>query len=623
MADSVRRGGLFRLTKRQLPPALSGVLAVLRLLPRVSAPLTVLLATLVLISSALPIAATVVAGLLVGSVPAAVRDGLDSPAGQHALTLLALVALLIVTERLLGPFQGSVASVLGRRVDRYLQERTMSAVGRPVGISHLEDPAVLDLIETARSVGMQGLRPGHAVAALASLLPSWALALGLAAILLAFRWWLGLGWLLLWPVLLYYLQREYLRVGETAYDQAAAVRRADYYRDLALRPAAAKEVRVWGLSSWLTGRYDAAWRAAMEPLWRARRPGRGVLWLSTGALVAANLSTFGLLAWAAVSGELSLGALAVYAQATIRASTFRAFDDDNMILANSTVAVPRVLALDRQLATLSVRGGQSMSAEMPREAIRFEGVEFRYPGLDRVVLSGLDLDLPVGGSLAIVGENGAGKTTLVKLICRLYEPTGGRIAVDGADLAELDPTEWHRRVAAIFQDFARYHMSARDNVAMGAPSLAGDMDTLRAAARRAGALELIESLPRGWDTVLSRAYEDGVDLSGGQWQRIALARAMFAVEGGARVLILDEPTASLDVRAEAELYDRFLEITQGLTTVLISHRFSTVRRADRIVVLEGGQVVELGSHDELMAEGGRYAAMFRVQAERFVEEVSR
>jgi ATP-binding cassette subfamily B protein len=219
-----------------------------------------------------------------------------------------------------------------------------------------------------------------------------------------------------------------------------------------------------------------------------------------------------------------------------------------------------------------------------------------------------------------VGENGAGKTTLVKLICRLYEPTGGRITVDGADLAELAPAEWHRRVAAIFQDFARYQLSARDNVSMGAPWLAGDMDKLRAAARRAGALDLIEALPRGWDTVLSRAYEGGVDLSGGQWQRIALARAMFAVEGGARVLILDEPTASLDVRAEAELYDRFLEITEGLTTVLISHRFSTVRRADRIVVLEGGRLVESGSHGELMEEGGRYAAMFRVQAERFVEE---
>jgi ATP-binding cassette subfamily B protein len=284
--------------------------------------------------------------------------------------------------------------------------------------------------------------------------------------------------------------------------------------------------------------------------------------------------------------------------------------------------VPRAFALERQLASLSAGKGKRVPEDMPREGMRFEAVEFRYPGLDRAVLSGLDLDIPAGRSLAIVGENGAGKTTLVKLICRLYEPTGGSIGVDGAALAEFDPIEWHGRVAAIFQDFARYHMSARDNVAMGAPGHAGNAEKLRAAASRAGALDLIESLPRGWDTVLSREYAGGVDLSGGQWQRIALARAMFAVEAGARVLILDEPTASLDVRAEAELYDRFLEITEGLTTILISHRFSTVRRADRIVVLEGGRVAEAGSHEELMSEGGRYAAMFRVQAERFVEGVS-
>ena len=623
MSEAVASRGRFRPWKRPRPPALSGVLAVLGLLPRVGARLTTLLAALVLVSSALPLVVTVIAGLLVGSVPAAVRGGLDSPKGRHALALLGLAALLIVVERLLGPFQAAVASVLGRRADRYLQERTMAAVGRPVGISHLEDPAVLDLIEGARGVGMQGLRPGDAVAALASLVPSWALSLGSAAILVTFRWWLGLLWLLMWPVLLYYLQREYLRVGEVGHGQAGAVRRADYYRDLALRPAAAKEVRVWGLAGWVGERYDAAWRGAMGPLWRARKPGRAVPGLSAAAVVAANLASFGLLAWATVRGDLALGALAVYTQATLAASSFRAFDNENMILSNAAVAVPRVLALDRRLAALSGSKGGGVPEHSPREAVGFEGVGFRYPGLDRAALSGLDLDMPAGRSLAIVGENGAGKTTLVKLLCRLYEPTDGRVSVDGADLSGLDPIGWRTRVAAIFQDFARYHLSARENVAMGAPQLAGDMGKLRAAARRAGALELIESLPRGWDTVLSREYEGGVDLSGGQWQRIALARAMFAVGGGAKVLILDEPTASLDVRAEAEIYDRFLEITRGLTTILISHRFSTVRRADRIVVLEGGRVVESGSHEELMAERGRYASMFRVQAERFAGGVSR
>ncbi len=338
-------------------------------------------------------------------------------------------------------------------------------------------------------------------------------------------------------------------------------------------------------------------------------------------VAAMNLTSFSLLAAAAARGEIALDALAIYIQATIGASFFRAFDDANMILANATVAVPRALALEQRLVA-PTSAGAPLAGDAPRDAIRFENVVFRYPGQEAAVLQGLDLTIPAGKSLAIVGLNGAGKTTLIKLLCRLYEPTGGRITVDDVDLARFDPVVWRRQVAAIFQDFTRYHLSVRDNVAAGALHHSEELTPLRAAAGRAGALELIESLPNGWDTVLSREYTGGVELSGGQWQRIALARALFAVEGGARLLILDEPTANLDVRAEAALYDRFLDLTAGLTTILISHRFSTVRRADHIVVLEGGQVVEAGSHAELMARDGRYAALFRVQAERFAEEGS-
>jgi ATP-binding cassette subfamily B protein len=217
----------------------------------------------------------------------------------------------------------------------------------------------------------------------------------------------------------------------------------------------------------------------------------------------------------------------------------------------------------------------------------------------------------------VVGENGAGKTTLVKLLARLYEPTGGRITVDGTDVRDLEPGAWQRRIAAIFQDFRKYHLAARDNVEFGAPHLAGDNDALERSAARAGVLDLIQSLESGWDTPLERQLTGGTDLSGGQWQRIALARALYAVEGGAGVLVLDEPTAALDVRTEAELYERFLELTAGLTTIVISHRFSTVRRADCIVVLEHGRVVERGTHDELVATGGRYASMFELQASRY------
>jgi ATP-binding cassette, subfamily B, bacterial len=614
-----------RLPWRHPPsPNLAGVFALLRLLPSISPIKTALLGVGVLATALLPIGVTVVTGLLVGAISATVRAGLDSPAGHRTLALLGTAAGLIVVSRLLGPFLAALAAIFARQVDRSLQERVMTAVVRPSGIAHLEDPEILDLIQNAQGVGTAMLPPGVAVSALANLLPSWLQALGSAVVLVAFHWWLALAWLVMWPVVVYYLQREYLRVGQAGYGMAGSVRRAEYYRTLALTPDAAKELRLWGMLDWLIGRFDAAWVAAMQPTWQARHPGRRVVWLSSGTVTVMNLASFGLLAWAASHGQLGLGALAVYTQAVLGANGYRAFDDANANLSVAAAAVPSMLRLERRLSETGplarpTRTPAHLPADSPRHRICFEGVSFRYVGRPDDALAGLDLTIPAGRSLAIVGANGAGKTTVVKLLCRLYGPTAGRITVDGVDLAEIDVLAWRRQVAAIFQDFTQYHLSARENLILGAPRLAGDEERLHRAAQKAGALDLIEALPQGWETVLSRQYAGGVDLSGGQWQRIALARALFAVEAGARVLILDEPTASLDVRAEAELYDRFLEITAGLTTILISHRFSTVRRADEIVVLADGRVVERGPHDELVALGGRYAEMFALQAARFAE----
>ncbi len=227
------------------------------------------------------------------------------------------------------------------------------------------------------------------------------------------------------------------------------------------------------------------------------------------------------------------------------------------------------------------------------------------------MLDGVDLDIPAGSSLAIVGQNGAGKTTLAKLLCRLYDPQGGAIEADGVPLTELAIDEWRRGVTAVFQDFVRFEKPLRENVApAGAPD-----EVIRAALRRAGAEDLAPL-----DTVLARGYEGGIELSGGQWQRVALARALCAVAMGARVVLLDEPTAQLDVKGEAEIFQRLLDATRTCTTILISHRFSTVRHCDRICVLEHGRVVEIGSHEELMALGGRYRTMFDLQAQRFADE---
>ena len=254
--------------------------------------------------------------------------------------------------------------------------------------------------------------------------------------------------------------------------------------------------------------------------------------------------------------------------------------------------------------------GSRSASRLPSRDIRFQSVSFTYPG-GATVLDGFNLTIPAGSSLAIVGQNGAGKTTLAKLLCRFYDPQRGAIEVDGTDLRELDVTSWRARLAAVFQDFIRLDLPLRDNVApAGAPD-----DVIGQALQDAGARQLA-----GLDTILARGYDGGVDLSGGQWQRVALARALCAVRMGAGVVILDEPTAQLDVRGESEIFERILAATRRCTTILISHRFSTVRHADRICVLENGRVVELGSHEELIALNGRYRTMFDLQAQRFTTE---
>jgi ATP-binding cassette, subfamily B, bacterial len=277
-------------------------------------------------------------------------------------------------------------------------------------------------------------------------------------------------------------------------------------------------------------------------------------------------------------------------------------------LDGAAAPVAAVLRLEPEMEPAGRLSSGSRKADgLPTREIRFRNVTFGYPGCGRV-LEGFDLTIPAGTSLAIVGQNGAGKTTLAKLLCRLYDPQEGAIEVDGVDVREFELESWRRRLTAVFQDFTRFELPLRDNVApAGAPDAA-----IQSALESAGAANLATL-----DTILARGYEGGTELSGGQWQRVALARALCAVQLGAGVVLLDEPTAQLDVRGEAAIFDRILTASRNCTTILISHRFSTVRHADRICVLEHGKVVELGTHDELMALGGRYHTMFDLQAQRF------
>ncbi|MDQ3897456.1 MAG: ABC transporter ATP-binding protein/permease [Actinomycetota bacterium] len=406
-------------------------------------------------------------------------------------------------------------------------------------------------------------------------------------------------------------------------------RRADYYRNLAVDREPGKELRIFSLPEWARARQARHWLAGVTEMLALRRKGlAAVLWLHTVAVVGLGVAYVVMLR-STIDGRTSVGRFTAASIATVGLSTtvVQLLREASRARRSSFYmpSAMRVLGLAKADPRLDVTG--TAPARPPaRSGIRFEDVSFVYPGTGsdggspptgRLVLDHLDLDIEAGTSVALVGENGAGKTTLIKLLCRFYDPTEGRILLDGVDIREFDLDGYRRRLAVIFQDFVRYQLPARDNVGFGALDAAGDLAVLREAASRVGILEQLEALPEGWDTPLAREF-GGVDLSGGEWQRVALARAMAAQIGrDADLLVLDEPTASLDVRVEHELYGHFADLSRGRTTLLVSHRFSTVRMAERIVLLAGGRVVEDGSHDELVAAGGRYAQLYEIQASHY------
>jgi ABC-type multidrug transport system fused ATPase/permease subunit len=338
------------------------------------------------------------------------------------------------------------------------------------------------------------------------------------------------------------------------------------------------------------------------------------LLLSLAVVLAANGLVFWMLGAAALDGRLAVGSLITYATAAAGTSMI-AFGGLNWALDGASAPVAAVGRLTGAMGRAGlVASGRRPADGMPARQVSFSNVTFAYPASpDHPVLRGLSLEIPAGSSLAIVGQNGAGKTTLAKLLCRLYDPQSGTIEVDGTDLRDLDLEAWRRQVTVVFQDFTRFELTLRENVV---PGLAGADpaldDSIAAALAEAGAAGLADL-----DTVLAKGYTGGTELSGGQWQRVALARALAAVRLGAGLVLLDEPTAQLDVRGETEIFERILAATRSCTTILISHRFNTVRHVDRIAVVADGAVVELGSHDELMALRGRYWRMFSLQAERF------
>jgi ATP-binding cassette, subfamily B, bacterial len=579
---------------------------------------TAVMALLALLSGALPAVFAALVGVLVGQLPDVVRSGFGSAAGQHAIVALVSIAAVLLAIELAGGAQEVLSTDLYRRYDGYLLGRVMSAALSREDLKLFDDRELAASLDRASRMARFG--PGELVSGLSA---QWTVrAQGLAAaVLVAFYWPAAAAALTaVWLVVVRALQTSYYRANPFWTDP---LRRARYVQGIGLLPRWAKEVRIFGLADWLVEQYGREWTVVMSQLFQARRADRRVM-AGLGCLVlAAHLAVLALLGSAASSGRLDLTALTVIVQGLFGMSMIASLKGDTWI-ENGAVPVPDVLTLEQSLRA-SARpvpdGGISGDAvrRLPAEFISFDRVSFSYPG-SGPVLDDLDLRIPAGSSLAIVGLNGAGKTTLVKLLSGLCQPTAGTVTVDGTDLARLNLATWRRQLAVIFQDFIRYELPLRDNIAFGSVQQPWPDAAVTQAAEQAGARELLAALPDGVSTVLSPRFTGGADVSGGQWQRIAFARALMAVRGGARVLVMDEPTAHLDVRAEAELYDSFLELTKGLTTIVISHRFSTVRRADRIVVLERGRIAEDGSHSDLLEADGQYARLFRLQAANYAAD---
>ena len=555
--------------------------------------------------------------LLRGVLPAlfAVAMGVLVAAVQRGESLaepLTVVGVIFVLLQVLTPIHTAIGFNLGDRTAAYLYDRLTTACVRPQGMGHLEDPSLMGDLTVARDfdLGMTGPPLSYSMDFIAGGLVGIVGGLAAAVVLFGFSWWAPIVMVSAWLATHWLLRESGIWRDRNTDDVRSAQRDADYAYRLAVDPPASKELRLFGLVRWNIDRFVAR-RTRLHALqYEATRLRQRPLTWSVLIVTAANVAVLWSIAAAAAAGRIDLGEIVIYAQCAV-ATSMIAFGGLNWALDGASAPVAAVRRLLPAMASAGrLTSGERSAARLPARQIRFRDVTFAYPG-GAPVLDGFDLTIPAGTSLAIVGQNGAGKTTLAKLLCRLYDPQNGGIEIDGVDVRNLDLTEWRTRLAAVFQDFTRFELSLRDNVA---PSGAPD-DVVLSALDAAGASKLARL-----DTVLARGYDDGIELSGGQWQRVALARALCAVKEGAGVVLLDEPTAQLDVRGEAEIFERILAATRHCTTILISHRFSTVRHVDRICVLERGKVVEFGTHAELMALNGRYRTMFDLQAQRFGAE---
>ncbi len=579
----------------------------LRLVWTTAPGLTIALSLLTLAAGLLPAGIAYIGKWMIDAVVAASRDHgtaeTTKALGYVALEGLA-VALLLASQRGIAICQALLRARLGNRINVMILEKALE-----MSLPQFEDSEFYDRLTRARREA--SVRPLGLVMRVFGLVQQSISLAGFCLILLGFSPW-AVVLLVLAGVPAFVAEAKFSGEAFRLFSWRSPEFRQQAYLEVVLaREDFAKEVKLFDLGPLLLGRYRAIFDTLFDEdrllTWRRNLWGLGL------GLVGA-VALYGAFAWtvtSTIAGALTLGGMSMLlmvfkqGQSAVSASlqAVGGMYEDNLYLSLLYEF------LDHRTPRPS---GTATQGPLPGDGVRFEGVSFTYPDTDLPALVDIDLQLRQGETLALVGANGSGKTTLIKLLTRLYEPTGGRVLLDGLDLREWDVDALRRRIGVIFQDFARYQLPVGENIGAGDVQRFDDEAGWREAADKGMAADFVQALPNGYRTQLGKWFRDGRELSGGQWQRVALARAFM--RQSAEILVLDEPTSAMDAEAESQIFDRLHELSEGRMAVLISHRFSTVRRADRIVVLEGGRILERGSHAELLAENGVYARLFQIQA---------
>jgi ATP-binding cassette subfamily B protein len=518
----------------------------------------------------------------------------------------ALALVLMISTRVLTVLRSLLRAQLGHRINAMILDKALQ-----LELTQFEDSETYDMLTRARREASS--RPLSMVMRTFSLVQGAIAIVGLLALLAAFSP-LALLVLLAAALPAFIAEAKFSGDAFRLFRFRTPETREQLYIETVLgREDHAKEVKLYGLGPRFLKRYRAIFHRVFTDdralTWR-----RGLWGLGLGIVGA--LAFYGMYVWialAAIDGAISLGAMTMYVVVFRQAqSTMGSLLADVGGLYEDNLYLSTLYELLDLPVPATARGGGVTDGAVPGDGVRFEDVEFTYPGGESPALAGLTLHVPPGSKLAIVGENGSGKTTLIKLLAGLYTPTAGRVTVDGTVVQDWDPAVLRRRIGVIFQDFVRYQLTVGENIGAGDDRAYDDRERWVDAAEQGLAAPVIAELPRSYDTQLGKWFKDGRELSLGQWQKVALSRAFMRKD--ADILVLDEPTASMDAAAEVSIFERFRERTRDQIAIVISHRFSTVRMADRIVVLDGGRMMESGSHDELVAAGGRYATLFKLQS---------